>query len=277
MKTSSGITLASQSCDREFNAPVTLSVSGAAGVNASFSPNSVTPFFGNPTSSLMTVSPGLATRPGTFTLNVAGRSGLLAHSTSTQLTVRASADGTGKVIDGITAAGCFDNSGISGALINKLTQAQRFIDGGQIQNAVNTLSALLNQLQAQSGKHISFTCTVDGQTFNPVDVLITDVRAILATLPGANAPNPIMGYVVNGSNVGTPGVTVSIMNPSNTATTDATGFYFFANTGSLSVGSSYSAKATGLPAGFKSSTPALQTFKWQGQAITFANFVPSKK
>lgn len=273
----SGKSFVTANATGEFNAPVTLSVSGAAGVNASFSPNSVTPFFGNPTSSLMTVSPGLATKPGTFTLNVAGRSGLLAHSTSTQLTVRASADGTGKVIDGITAAGCIDNSGISGALINKLTQAQRFIDAGQIQNAVNTLSALLNQLQAQSGKHISFTCTVDGQTFNPVDVLITDVRAILATLPGANAPNPIMGYVVNGSNVGTPGVTVSIMNTSNTATTDATGFYFFANTGSLSVGSSYSAKATGLPAGLKSSTPASQTFKWQGQAITFANFVPSKK
>lgn len=272
----SGTSSVTANATEEFNAPVTLSVSNVAGVNASFNPNSVTPFFGNPTSSLMTVSPGLATTPGTFNLNVTGTSGLLAHSTATQLTVRASAGGTGKVIDGITAAGCIDNSGISGALINKLVQAQRFIDAGQIQNAVNTLSALLNQLQAQSGKHISFTCTVDGQTFNPVDVLITDVRAILATL-GATTPNPIMGYVVNGSNAGIPGVTVSIMNTSNTATTDATGFYFFANTGSLSVGSGYTAKVTGLPTGFKSATPASQTFKWQGQAITFGNFMPSKK
>jgi hypothetical protein len=225
----------------------------------------------------MTVSPGPATTLGTFNLNVIGTSGLLTHSTATQLTVQASAGGTGKVIDGITAAGCIDNSGISGALINKVNQAQRFIDAGQIQNAVNTLSALLNQLQAQSGKHISLSCTVDGQTFNPVDVLINDVLAILATLPGASAPNPIMGYVVNGSNAGIPGVTVSILNTPNTATTDATGFYFFANTGGLSLGSSYTAKATGLPAGFKSSTPASQIFKWQGQAITFGNFVPSKK
>jgi hypothetical protein len=214
----------------------------------------------------MTVSPGPATTLGTFNLNVTGTSGLLTHSTATQLTVQASAGGTGKVIDGITAAGCIDNSGISGALINKVNQAQRFIDAGQIQNAVNTLSALLNQLQAQSGKHISLSCTVDGQTFNPVDVLINDVLAILATLPGASAPNPIMGYVVNGSNAGIPGVTVSILNTPNTATTDATGFYFFANTGGLSLGSSYTAKATGLSAGFESSTPASQIFKWQGQA-----------
>lgn len=273
----SGTSSVTADASGEFNAAVTLTVSGAAGVTASFSPNSVTPFLGNPGSSVMTVSPGLATTPGTFNLNVTGTSGLLVHSSATQLTVRPSAGGTGKVIDGITAAGCIDNSGISGALINKLTQAQRFIDAGQIQNAVNTLSALLNQLQAQSGKHISLSCTVDGQTFNPVDVLINDVRAILATL-GATAPNPIMGYVVNGSNAGIPGVTVGIVNTTNTATTDATGFYYFANTGSLSLGSSYTAKVlSGLPAGFKSSSPASQAFKWQGQAITFGTFVPSKK
>ena len=166
----------------EFNAGVTLSVSGASGVTATFNPEPVAPSPGSSASSVITVKPGLATTPGTFSLNVTGTSGLLTHSVPLQLTVRASSNGTSTVIDDLTAAGCIDNSGISGALINKLTEAQQEIDAGQIQQAINTLNSLLNQLLAQSGKHIGSTCTVDGQTFNPSDVLITDVRAILATL-----------------------------------------------------------------------------------------------
>lgn len=261
----------------EFNAAISLNVSGQPGVSASFNPAPVTPFPGSSASSVMTLSPGIATTPGTFTLNVTGTSGLLAHSVATQLTVRASASGTSGVIDDITAAGCIDNSGISGALINKLTDAQKFIDAGQIDNAVNTLSALLNQLQAQSDKHISSTCTVNGQTFNPIDVLIADVRAILADLKAPSPPNPIMGYVVNGSNVGIAGATVSILNTANTATSDATGFYFFPNTASLTIGNSFTAKVTGFPAGFKSSSPASQSFTWQGNTLTLGNFVLSKK
>ncbi len=166
----------------EFNAGVTLSVSGASGVTATFNPEPVAPSPGSSASSVITVKPGLATTPGTFSLNVTGTSGLLTHSVPLQLTVRASSNGTSTVIDDLTAAGCIDNSGISGALINKLTEAQQEIDAGQIQQAINTLNSLLNQLLAQSGKHIGSTCTVNGQTFNPSDVLITDVRAILATL-----------------------------------------------------------------------------------------------
>ena len=58
---------------------------------------------------------------------------------------------------------------------------------------------------------------------------------------------------------------------------DATGFYFVANTGSLSIGNSFAAKVTGFPAGFKSSTPASQTFTWQGNTITFSNLLLNKK
>jgi hypothetical protein len=166
----------------DFNAPVTLSGFSAAGITAAFNPQPITTSVGGSASSVMTVKPGVATTPGTFNLTVTGTSGLLTHSASTQLTVQASSSGTGTIIGVITAAGCIDNSGISGTLISKLTQAQGFIDAGQINNAVNTLTALLNQLQAQSGKHIGTSCTIDGQTFNPVDVLIADVTAILATL-----------------------------------------------------------------------------------------------
>jgi hypothetical protein len=166
----------------EFNAGVTLSVSGASGVTATFNPEPVAPSPGSSASSVITVKPGLATTPGTFDLNVTGTSGLLTHSVLLQLTVRASSNGTSTVIDDLTAAGCIDNSGISGSLISKLTEAQQEIDAGEIPKAINTLNSLLNQLLAQSGKHINASCTVDGQTFNPSDVLITDVRAILATL-----------------------------------------------------------------------------------------------
>ena len=86
-----------------------------------------------------------------------------------------------------------------------------------------------------------------------------------------------MGYVVNGSNVGIADATVSILNTANTATSDATGFYFFPNTASLTIGNSFTAKVTGFPAGFKSSSPASQSFTWQGNTLTLGNFVLSKK
>jgi len=181
----------------EFTAPVTLIVSGATGVTASFNPEPVTPLPGTSASSVMTVKPGVAVTPGTFSLTVTGTSGLLTHSASAQLTVRASSSGTSTVIDELTALGCIDNSGISGTLITKLAQAQAQIDSGQIQNAINTLTALLNQLEAQSGKHIALSCTVDGQTFNPADVLITDVRAILASLGATPTANLVIGHAVN--------------------------------------------------------------------------------
>ena len=93
------------------------------------------------------------------------------------------------MIDALTAAGCIDNSGISGALINKLNDAQDAIDAGQVQSAINTLNALLNHLEAQSDQHISSSCTVNGQTFNPAEVLLANVRAIIAALTTADAPS----------------------------------------------------------------------------------------
>ena len=165
-----------------FDDPVTLGLSGQpAGVTASFSPASVTPG-ASPASSNLTLNPVLFTPAGTFHLNVAGVSGMVTHSVPLQLTVHASAGGAGTVVGGLTDAGCIDNGGISGSLLGKLNDAQAEIDAGKIQGAINTLNALLNQLQAQSGKHITTSCTVNGQTFNAADLLIQDVRAILASL-----------------------------------------------------------------------------------------------
>jgi hypothetical protein len=192
------------------------------------------------------------------------------------VTVGVTAGSVSTVIGTTQALGCVDNSGISNALIVKLNAAQAYIAAGDIQSAINTLTALLNQLNAQAGKHIKTTCTdANGNTFDPVQVLIADVQALLASL-GANVikPNPVMGYAVNSTNAGVAGATVSIVNSAKTVvasvTTDATGFYFVAKTSVFARGSNYTVKVT-PPKPYKSSTsPA---FTWNAVAVSVASSV----
>jgi len=165
--------------------------------------------------------------------------------------------------------GCIDNSGIGNALTSKLSAAQAAISAGDIQTAVNILTALKSQLQAQSGKHIATSCTT---------VLLIDVQSLIDSLKVGITPNPVTGYVVNSSGLGLSGATVSIVSAGNTvatATTDITGFYFFPTTGVLSPGSTYTVAVVALPAGFTTSTPAFQTFMWGGTAIMLSNFLLS--
>jgi len=98
------------------------------------------------------------------------------------VTVTATSGGTSTLVGTLQALGCINNSGISNALLSKLAAAQADIDGGRIQAAIDTLTALLNQLQAQAGKHVGTSCTVNGVTFDPVQVLIADVEALLMSL-----------------------------------------------------------------------------------------------
>jgi hypothetical protein len=263
----------------DFSSAVALTGTGQpAGVTPSFDPASVTPSAGSSASSTLTVNLGLSVVPGSFTLNVDGTSDSLTHSTPVQVTVQASASGTSTVVSGLEAAGCIDNSGISGALIDKLARAQAYIDAGNIQAAINTLNALLNQLQAQAGKHIGTTCTVGNDTFDPSAVLITQVEALLASLGSTgHQPNPVMGYVMNSKGVPLAGATVSVLDSSNAvvtaASTDMTGFYFIADSGILTVGSNYTAKVTPVPKPYKGSTPASQTLPWSGTEISLGNFM----
>lgn len=78
--------------------------------------------------------------------------------------------------------------------------------------------------------------TVSGVTFSPADTLIGDVRVLMPNLKIGSTANPITGYVVNSSDVAVANAKVSLLNSTNavvaTATTDITGFYFFAS-GSL--------------------------------------------
>ena len=176
------------------------------------------------------------------------------------------------------SAGCIDNGGIANALISKLSAAQAAISGGNIQTAINTLTALKNQISAQAGKHITTSCTITGVGINPATVLFLDVQALIDKLRVGMIADPITGYVVNASDVGVFGATLSIRdsggNTVATAITDITGYYFFATTGVLVPGSSYTLAVTGLPAGFLASTPAVSpAFTWTGSGMMIGNFV----
>lgn len=190
------------------------------------------------------------------------------------LTITATAASVSTLISDVLTSGCIDNGGIANALTSKLSAAS----GGNTQSELNTLSALANQINAQAGKHISTSCTIGTITFNTVTVLLLDVQALADSIRIGQVADPITGYVVNAANVGVSGAVLSIRdavgNTVATASTDITGYYFFATTGVMVPGSSYTVAVTGLPAGFVSSTPAASpAFTWAGTGMMIGNFV----
>lgn len=256
-----------------FHSTVNLAVSGQpAGVMASVVPNLVLPSFPNPTTSVLNVSVPSFITPTNFTLTVTGTSGSLTHSATAAVTVTVTASSVANLIGDLLSAGCIDNAGIGNALTSKLSAAQ---SAGNVQAEINTLTALKNQINAQTGKHIATSCVTGGVAFNPVAVLLADVQALIDSLRTSMIPDPITGYVVDSSGMGVAGAAVSILDASGstvivTATTDITGFYFFPTTGVLIPGSTmYTIEVTGFPAGFSMSTPPSQTFMWAGTGLTF--------
>ena len=248
-----------------FSSPVNLSVADVPpGVTAALSQLSVTP------------SPGSTDSTTTLTVAVGPTYG----SANTPA-------GIATVIANLLASGCIDNSGIANALASKLSSAQAAINGGQIQTAINTLGAFKSQVQAQSGKHISGSCTttftllvtgtssgvvhlasanVSVASTNAAGILFTDASNAITKLAGANTPDPITGTVSNAP----AGTMVTISNGATvvlTAFTDSTGFFYFANTG-LIKGVIYTIQVT-VPGGFTGVTPTSQTFTWGGKGLVF--------
>ena len=259
-----------------FNSAVSLAVSGApSGVMASVSPSPVTPPSGGSTSpSTLSITLGPSITPTSFTFTSSGAYGSLTHSVPITVTAVATPSSTTNVINQLLSTGCINSSGVANAFTSKLSAAQSASNAGNTQLAVNILDALLYQLQAQSGKHLATSCTISGVTFNSAAVLIGDVKSMLATLK--LLPNPIIGYVANSSGTPVSGAKVSIVNSTGTvianATSDAAGFYFFANTIGLVTGTTYTAKIASFPSLYKSSTPASQTFTWLGALVVLNNF-----
>jgi hypothetical protein len=175
--------------------------------------------------------------------------------------------------------GCVDNSGIGNSMISKIEDVKSRVAAGDLHSAINTLSALLNQVQAQAGKHISSACTdLNTNThFNAAQVLIADIEYLLGTLKTTGISDPILGYVLNAGGSGVNGATLTLLNSSNavvgTTTTDSTGFYFFPQTGSLTVGANYTVQLTGIPKPYSASTPASQNFTWSAAQVNLNGFV----
>lgn len=253
-----------------FSSSVALSLSAPpAGVSASLSPTSVTPS-GNST---LNLSLGPSVVASTFNLTVTGVSGSLNHTATATVTVTANTSTIANLIQQLLAAGCIDNSGIGNALTSKLSAAQSYINAGDSLDAINALTALKNQLNAQNGKHIVASCTIGGVSFSPATVLLTDTQSLIDSLRVGMLADPIIGYAVNSSGAGIPGATVTMTTSGGsvvtTATTDITGFYYFATTGGVLANSaSYTIQITGFPAGYTSATPPASTFNWGGSGFT---------
>ena len=166
-------------------------------------------------------------------------------------------------------SGCIDN--ISQSLLAKISAAKNAYSKGQVQTAINILQALIYEVQAQAGKHISTSCKdPSGRTFNPVLLLLGDAQYLQASLASQLKANPVMGGVLSSSNLAISGTTVSLMSSSKTvvatALTDTAGFYYFADTSGLTRSSNYTIKVT-LPKGYKSSTPASLAFTWSASPV----------
>ena len=253
-----------------FSSTVALSVPNPpAGVSTSFSTASVTLGPPSSASSALTVTVAPSVTPTSFTLNVLGANTSLNlnHYAFVTVNVVANTSSISSVITSLLSSGCIDNAGIANALTSKLSAAQSYINAGDNLDAINTLTAFNNQVNAQNGKHIHSTCTIGTVTFNPATVLISDAQSLITSLRVGAIADPITGYVLNSSDAGLQGATVSIVSGATTiatATTDITGFYYFATTNILTSGSTYTIKVTGFPTGYTTAAPAYSTFTWSG-------------
>lgn len=194
-----------------------------------------------------------------------------AGTNSVTFTITVTADSLKGDVSNLSALGCIDN--IAQSLTAKISAAQDLIGKGQTQAAVNTLAALIQQIEAQAGKHISASCQdPNGRSFDPIQLLLEDARYLQISTAGQLAANPILGWIVDSAGAAIGGVTVNLLDASSNvigmATTDVTGFYYFANTSTsgLTSGANYALKVS-IPTGYTSSTPATLTFTWSATSV----------
>ena len=72
-------------------------------------------------------------------------------------------------VNALFAAGAIDNAGVANALLSKLTTAEAYRDAGDVVDAGIVISDFMNQLRAQSGKHIT---TVAAAELNDLATLL---------------------------------------------------------------------------------------------------------
>jgi hypothetical protein len=252
-----------------------------AGAIAPLYPITVSPVVGVTRSSTLTFTLGPSVTPQSFNEmirgNSTGASGALTHSASLSVTVVATAASLVNVITQEQSLGCMDSSGIGQSLIAKVNTYQSLATKGHMQGATNVLAAFQYEGQAQTGQHIATTCTdpVGGNQFSTGQTLMADAQSLQATVGAQLKPDPIVGSVLNSGSAGIPGATVNLLSGKTVlaiTTTDALGFYYFADTTVLTRGANYTVSVT-LPKGYKTSTPASQTLTWSAGPVGLRTFV----
>lgn len=166
-----------------FSFPVSLALTGAStGVSAKLVPGFVTPASAGFASATLTLNLRPFVTPKSFSLSASGAFGSLTHSSSLSIMVIATPASTSLVINQLLEGGCIDNAGVANAFISKLMAAQASLSAGDKQSAASALMDLLNQVRAQTDKHLSTSCTIAGVTFNSATALQTDVQSMLNAL-----------------------------------------------------------------------------------------------
>jgi hypothetical protein len=93
---------------------------------------------------------------GNHTLTVyAMDKGYNQSSKSVTFTVAATSQSLVSAVNRFYGEGKIDNDGIQNSLLKKLQNVQKDIDKGKLDTAINKLVAFINEVQAQSGKHIT--------------------------------------------------------------------------------------------------------------------------
>jgi hypothetical protein len=86
------------------------------------------------------------------------------------------------LISSLLSAGCIDSSRVANALTREVTAAQRAIDSARARRAGRIRDALRREVQTQAGKHIGTSCTSEGVTSNPVEVLLAEIQKLADSL-----------------------------------------------------------------------------------------------
>ena len=109
----------------------------------------------------------------TLNVNAMDKAYNSANTTSVTFTVETSAQSTCIVVNRLYNEGKIDNRGIANSLSVKCAQAQKSLDKGKNDTAINQLQAFINEVQAQSGQHI---------TADAASLLIADAQWVIAHL-----------------------------------------------------------------------------------------------
>jgi 2',3'-cyclic-nucleotide 2'-phosphodiesterase (5'-nucleotidase family) len=114
----------------------------------------------------------LALGDHTFTVNAMDKA-YNQSSQSVTFTVTATSQSLVFAVNRFYSEGKIDNDGIQNSLLKKLENAQKDIDKGKLDTAINKLEAFINEVQAQSGKHIAE---------DAANLLIADAQWVIAHL-----------------------------------------------------------------------------------------------